>query len=265
MVGAPLAGAESTADIEAHAWPDAGAWDYSGIREACLAIREAGHAVIFGGDRLDRTAQLKAGMYLRGMEQFVMDLVLNPAMAECILEHVAAYYSEYNARVFEAAGGAIDVFFMGDDMGTQNSTWVSVDMYRTFFKKRFTQFNELAHRFGAKTMFHTCGRVADLIGEFVDAGLDILQSLQPAAMGESLVQVKQEYGRNICFQGGIDIQDVLPHGGPEDVRRHVREIARILGEGGGYIFGTAHNILPDTPTENITALIDAYHEFGSYG
>ena len=262
MVGSPLADAQSIADIEKHAWPDPSNWDYSGVKGACNAIRNAGYVVVFGGDRLDRTAQLKAGMYLRGTEQFVMDLALDPEITECILQHIAAYYLEYNRQVFEAAEGNIDIFFMGDDMGTQNSTWISVDMYRKFFKKRFTKFNELAHSFDIKTMFHTCGRVTDLIGDFVDAGLDILQSLQPGPMEGDFAKIKSDYGRDLCFQGGIDIQDVLPNGSPEDVRQHVKKVAQTLGKDGGYIFGTAHNLLPDTPMKNIFALVDAYHEFG---
>jgi uroporphyrinogen decarboxylase len=191
-----------------------------------------------------------------------MDLIIEPAIAEAILEHIAAYYFEYNRRVFEAADGNIDIFFMGDDMGTQNSTWVPVEMYRKFFKKRFTQFNELAHGFGIKTMYHTCGKVTDFIPEFVDAGLDILQSLQPGAMSEDYLKIKQGFGKNLCFQGGIDIQHILPQGSPEDIRQHVKETVNTLGSNGGYIFGTSHNLLPETPTENILALIEAYHEFG---
>jgi len=258
LAGSPLAEASSLPDIEGHAWPDPGRWDYSGVADACRAFRDAGFAVAFGGDRLDRTAQLKAGMYLRGPERFVVDLLEEPALAECILEHIASYYLEYNRRVFEAARGLIDLFFMGDDMGTQHSTWVSVELYRNLFKGRFTRFNELAHRYGARTMYHTCGRVTGLIREFVEGGLDILQSLQPGAMREDFAAIKREYGRDLCFQGGIDIQEVLPSGRPEDVRAHVREVAHILGRGGGYIFGTAHNILPDAPTGNILALLDAY-------
>ena len=265
LVHSPLADAQSVADIERHHWPDPGRWDYSSVRAACEAIRRADLAVVFGGDRLDRTSQLKAAMYLRGAEHFLSDLMLAPAMAECLLTRVAAYYLQYNRRVFEAAGGAIDIFFMGDDMGTQHSTWVSPMMYRRFFKDRFARFNELAHRFGARTMYHTCGRVTELVGEFVDAGLDILQSLQPAAMGDDLPALKKQYGKHLCFQGGIDIQHLLPEGSPAEIADQVRLRAATLAFGGGYIFGTAHNILPDTPTENILALIDAYHDLGRYG
>ena len=72
-------------------------------------------------------------------------------------------------------------------------------------------------------MFHTCGRVTDLVGDFVDAGLDILQSMQPGPMEDDFAKIKSEFGRDLCFQGGIDIQDVLPNGNPEDVRQHVKK------------------------------------------
>ena len=262
LVRSPLGDAKDISDIEGHPWPEPAELDYSGVAPACSSIRRSQRAVVFGGDRLDRTAQLKGAMYLRGTVQFMEDLVLAPGMAECLLEHIAAYYLEYNRRVFEAAEGKIDIFFMGDDMGTQKSLWVSPDMYRRFFKDRFRRFNELAHQFGIKSMYHTCGKVTALVGEFVDAGLDILQSLQPAAMGDDLARLKKEYGKHLCFQGGIDIQGILPHGTTAEVDAHVRDRAEMLSRGGGYIFGTAHNILPDTPTENILALVEAYHKYG---
>jgi len=257
----PLQSATTIAEIEAYPhWPTAAQWDYSKVEQECRDAAATGAAVVNGGDRLDRTAQLKPAMYLRGTEQFLSDLLLEPAVAECLLEHIAGYYLAYNERVFEAARGTIDIFFMGDDMGTQTGPWVSPKLYRRFFKERFRKFNDLAHRFGIKTMYHTCGNVTALIPDFIDCGLDILQSLQPAAM--DLERLEREYGKYLSFQGGVDIQHVMPNGTPEDVRNHVRERSRILGAQGGYIFCTAHNLLPDVPTENAVALFDAYREFG---
>jgi uroporphyrinogen decarboxylase len=259
----PLAGAQTVADIERHAgWPSAELWDYSRVKAECERVKALGCAVVNGGDRLDRTAQLKPASYLRGMEQFLLDLFEAPAVAECILDHIAHYYLEYNERVFRAAEGNIDIFFMGDDMGTQHGLWVSVDIYRRFFKANFRKFNDLAHRFGIRTMYHTCGNVADLVPEFIDCGLDILQSLQPAAM--DIAALKRQYGRHLAFQGGMDIQQTMPQATPQQVAAEVRERARALGPGGGYIFCTAHNLLPDVPTENIAALFEAYLEHGRY-
>lgn len=261
LAHSPLATAQSIEEIDAHPWPVADMWDFSGVAEACRALRQAGYAVVAGADRLDRTAQLKPAMYLRGTEQFLEDLMLQPDLAECILEHIGDYYLAYNRRLFEAAAGEIDIFFMGDDFGTQQSTWVSLHDFRRFFGKRFAAYCGLAHEFGIKTMHHTCGYVMPLVEVFVESGLDILQSLQPAAMGAYFKQLKGEFGKDLCFQGGIDIQHVLPHLSPEQVKEHVRQTAALLGQGGGYIFGTAHNVLPDAPVENILALVEAYREF----
>jgi uroporphyrinogen decarboxylase len=260
---APLSACQSVREIEDYkGWPTADMWDYAGVKAECLAAQESGCAVVNGGDRLDRTAQLKPATYLRGMVAFLEDLMLHPGIAECIIERIAGYYTEYNERVFKAAEGHIDIFFMGDDMGTQHGPWISVDVYRQFFKENFKKYNDLAHSYGMKTMYHTCGNVTPLIPEFIDCGLDILQSLQPAAM--DLSKLKREYGMDLAFQGGIDIQDTMPKGSAVDVAEEVRSRAETLGDGGGYIFGTAHNLLPDVPTENIVALFDAYAEHGRY-
>ncbi len=251
-------------EIEAYPhWPSTEMFDYSGIRSECIALREAGFAVVIGADRLDRAAQLKPAMYLRGAEQFLVDLMTEPEIGECILEHVVGFYLAHYERIFRAAEGVADIFFMGDDMGTQASLWVSPEMYRRFFKANFARYNTLAHRYGLRTMYHSCGNVTALVPDFVEAGLDVLQSLQPQA-GMDLAVLKREYGRDLCFQGGIDIQGVLPHGTPEDLRAHVADRARLMGPGGGYIFGTAHNILPDVPSENVWALFEAYQEYGRY-
>ena len=259
----PLAHCDTAEQIERYEhWPTADMWDYSKVKDECLAAARTGCAVVSGGDRLDRTAQLKPAMYLRGVEQIMEDLVLQPELAQCLIEHIAEYYLAYNQRVFEAADGRIDIFFMGDDMGTQHGLWVGIDMYRKFFKENFRKYNELAHRYGIKTMYHTCGNVAELAPELIDCGLDVLQSLQPAAM--DLAKLKREYGKDLAFQGGIDIQNTLPHANPRDVADEVRARAETLGAGGGYMFGTAHNLLPDVPTENIVALFDAYARYGRY-
>jgi uroporphyrinogen decarboxylase len=254
----------TVAEIDAYPyWPSTDMWDYANLADECAAIREKGYAVVIGADRLDRAAQLKPAMYIRGAEQFLMDLVSQPAVAQCILDHIVGYYLAHYEWIFEATAGLADIFFMGDDMGTQTGLWVSRNLYARFFKDNFAKFNELAHRYGLRTMYHSCGNVTELVGDFVDCGLDVLQSLQPQA-GMDLIMLKREFGRDLCFQGGIDIQGVLPQGGPSDVRTHVADRAKAMAPGGGYIFGTAHNLLPDVPTENIWALFDAYHEYGRY-
>lgn len=260
VVEPPLASASTAADVDRYdRWPSPDWWDYSQVRSQCLACE--GYAVVSVGDRLDRTAQLKPMMYLRGMEQTYLDLATNPEVTEAIIAHIVEYFLEYNRRVFEAAGDALDILMTGDDFGTQQGLMMSPQTWRRFFKPGFAAFIELAHRYGLKVMHHTCGSVVDLIPDFIDCGLDILQSLQPQAAGMDLGRLHRTYGRDLCFQGGIDIQQVLPYGTPQEVREHVRHQIEAAGTEGGYIICTAHNLQPDTPLENALALFEAYEEF----
>jgi uroporphyrinogen decarboxylase len=263
VVKSPLAGAETAEDVERHqGWPSAEWWDYSSVAEECAA--HAGCAVVFAGDRLDRTAQLKPAMYLRGTDRILMDMAGEPEVAEAILGRIKDYFLEYNRRVFEAAAGNMDIFMMGDDFGTQRGLYLSKEMWRRFLKPGFRAFIELAHRYGLKVMHHTCGAVRELIADFIECGLDILQSLQPQASGMDLRELKREFGRDLCFHGAIDVQGALPHGTPSEVREEVRRTMEAGRPGGGFIICTAHNILPDTPTANSVSLFEAYEEFGRY-
>ena len=263
LASSPLAAANDVQEIEHYpGWPSPEWWDYSAL--AAQAKSHPGCCVVYAGDRLDRTAQLKTAMYLRGIEQIMVDLVQSPALVDCLLEHINAYYMEYNRRVFEAVQGGIDVFMMGDDFGTQAGPMMSVATWRRYFEKGFRAFIELAHRYGIRVMHHTCGGVRPLIPLFIDAGLDILQSLQPEAAGMDLVTLKREFGRHICLQGSIDIQHTLPFGSPDDVRSEVQQRLQVGKPGGGFIICTAHNIQVDAPLANIIALIEAYQEHTWY-
>ncbi len=262
VAASPLESAETTEEIEHHNWPNPDWWDYSMLEADC--DRFAGYAVVNAGDRLDRTAQLKPMMYLRGMTQTYIDLIENPQIAFAIIEHIKDYFLEYNKRVFEASNGKIDIFMMGDDFGTQNGMMMDIRTWRKFFKDGFKAYIDLAHKYNIKVMHHTCGSVVDLIPDFIESGLDILQSLQPKAAGMDLGKLKREYGRYIAFHGSIDIQETLPYGNVGDVRKMVEERMAAGKQDGGFIICTAHNIQPDTPTENILVLFEAYKEFGEY-
>ncbi|MBM3497434.1 MAG: hypothetical protein FJX74_02080 [Armatimonadetes bacterium] len=265
VVASPLAEVQTPAEVHAYPrWPDPAGWDFAGLRGQCEAVRIRGRAVVNAGDRLDRTAQLKTMMYLRGMEQTYVDLSQDPLLAEAILGHVVDYFLAYNERVFREAGDLIDLFMMGDDFGTQHGPMMSPDLWRRLLKPGFRAYIELAHRHGLPVMHHTCGSVVELIPDFIECGLDVLQSVQPAAAGMDLAALKQEFGRDLCFHGGVDIQQTLPRGTPEDVRAEVRRRMEAGKPEGGFIIGTAHNLQPDVPRDNILALFEACEEFGWY-
>jgi len=257
-----MAGFSSAREVEQYDWPSPKELDFQGLEEEWIAFHP--YAVVYAGDRLDRTCQLKTLMYLRGVEQALMDLVLHPKLVEAILERVREYYLSYNERLFRAAGKSIDLFMMGDDFGDQNGSLMSLGMWRKYFRNGFERYVSLAHQYGIPVMHHTCGSVREVIPDMIDCGLDVLQSLQPGAKDMDLVGLKREFGRDLCFHGGIDIQEVLPRGSPDDVRNHVQRVVQAGKPGGGYIACTAHAIQPDVSTENVLAMLEACEKYSAY-
>ena len=194
----------------------------------------------------------------------MLDLGDAPEIVERIVAHIVEYYLEYNRRVFEAAAGGIDIFMMGDDFACRPRRCSVPGMWERFFGDGFRRFIALAHRYNIKVMHHTCGAVRPLIPAFIDAGLDILQSLQPRAAGMDLRELKRDFGADLCFHGGIDIQHTLPTARRAEIDAEVRERLQAGKPGGGYIICTAHNIQADTPVENVLALAKGYRRYGGY-
>ena len=216
------------------------------------------------GDRLNRMAQLKPAMYLRGMEQIYIDMVDNPEIAAAIFRRITDFYLEYESRILETADGKIDILCTGDDFGSQNGLLISRSMWNGFLRDGFQKFISLGKDGGAYVMHHTCGSVYELIPALVECGLDILQALQPEARDMEPAKLKAEFGQQLSFQGGISIQRVLPRGNAQGVKNHVRSVFEDIASDGGYIACTSHNIQADTPLSNIEALFEAYREYGRY-
>jgi uroporphyrinogen decarboxylase len=244
-------------------WASPDWWDYSKVKADCMVYHPK-YCVINVGDRLDRTSQLKPMMYLRGIQKIFVDMVMNPKIVEYIRDKIIAYFVAYNHRVFKAVEGEIDIFMMGDDIGAQTGPLLSLDMWRKYFKKAFKTYIDIAHQYKIPVMYHTCGDVKQFIPDFIECGLDILQSLQPKATNMDIKKLKQEFGKDITFQGAMDIQHILPLGKPADVKAMAKYALDSAKKGGGYIICTAHNIQIDTPIENVIALFEAYHENGKY-
>jgi uroporphyrinogen decarboxylase len=144
---------------------------------------------------------------------------------------------------------------MGDDLATQRGLLISPEMYRRLIRPRQAQVNAHVKKLTrAKIMHHSCGAVTPFIGDLIDIGVDILNPVQPLASGMDREKLKREFGRNICFWGGVDEQKVLPFGSPRAVENEVDAAVESLGRGGGYILSAAHNIQPDVSPENILAM-----------
>lgn len=254
----PLASARTPEEVHAYPrWPSPDWYDYGGIEAQCERVRSAGRVVVFVGDRLNRVAQLKPAMYLRGVEQILEDMILRPEVADAVFERIRGFYLEYLARILESARGKLDIVLTGDDFGMQQGPIVSPAMWERFLGRGFASYLRLVKSAGARSMHHTCGSVRPIVPLMVERGLDILQSLQPEARDMDHAALKREWGARLCFHGGISIQRTMPSGSPEEVAREARRAIDLLGEGGGYILCTSHNVQADVPVRNLVALLEA--------
>lgn len=194
---------------------------------------------------------------VRGLDQLLCDLMTEPELAVCVIDAYTNFYLAYFDAMFTACKGQIDILRIADDFGMQDRPLVSKELFREFFAPRIKKLCDMAHAHNVKVMFHSCGAVFEFIGMLMEAGVDILDPLQPNAAGMSPEHLGEHYQGKICLHGSIDTQFVLPTGTPEQVREQVREHMRILGsKKTGFIIAPAHSLQPDVKTENIIALYD---------
>jgi hypothetical protein len=167
-------------------------------------------------------------------------------------------------RIAARIGDLVDVVnICGTDFGTQTSAFCSVGTFRELWMPYYRQVNSLIHKHTCwRTFKHSCGAVSRFIPSFLESGFDILNPVQCSATGMDPEQLKAGYGGVLTFWGGgVDTQQVLPFGTPEQVREQVLRRCEIFAEGGGFVFCPIHNIQAGTPVENIVAMIEAVHEF----
>ncbi|MEN6482882.1 MAG: uroporphyrinogen decarboxylase family protein [Anaerolineaceae bacterium] len=190
---------------------------------------------------------------LRGFEQILTDLTINPELAERILDIPFNYHLTAAKKLTEMG---VDMLWLGDDVGTQNSMLMSPRHWRKFFKPRMAQFIAECKSINPelKIAYHTDGQVYPIIPDLIEIGLDILNPIQPASMDPD--HLKKEFGKNLCFWGSIDEQHTLPWGSPQDVSNEVIQRMKGIGKNGGLILGPTHHVQLDTPLENFWAMVN---------
>jgi len=194
--------------------------------------------------------------YLRGMEDFFTDLVLNPAFVEELLDHLEQMCLRIIDRLLRDYGDKIDAIGFSEDYGTQRGLLISPKHWRQFIKPRIGRMFERIRAGGKKVYIHSCGHVEPVIGDLIEIGADMLQPIQPEAM--DIFKLKREFGKDICLVGGISTQKTLPFGSVQDVRDEVRACLDRMAAAGGYIMAPAKAILAGVPVENAIALIDEF-------
>ena len=156
--------------------------------------------------------------------------------------------------ILARADGCLDCVGIFNDFGTQRGLMISPSMYREFIKPHPKKLVALAHNYGLKVFYHSCGAVDRLYDDLIDIGVDIVDPLQLAAMDRTPESLKAEFGDRITLHGGVDIQNVVPFTDSAGTTIHVRRLVETLGSGGGYIVSGTHLYQVDSPVENIKAI-----------
>lgn len=249
----PLADVTDIGQLDGYEWPDVRWFDMGSLGDKIKAVRrEKDYAIRVGTANLFESA-----WYMRGFEQMLMDLLLNPELAWEILTRVTDYYAAYFKGILEAAEGMVDIVFTADDIGQQQGLLMSLGQWENIIKPHHVRLNKILHEYGVKIMYHTDGAVMEAVPGLIDMGIDILEALQFDAAGMDPDILKEGYGDRLCFHGGVSVQSTLPFGTPEDVCRETMERIRVLGRDGGYILAPSHAIQAGTPPENILAFLEA--------
>ncbi|MCC5836024.1 MAG: hypothetical protein JJU20_14955 [Opitutales bacterium] len=239
-------------------WPDADSFNYKAAREAAERARRFDFATIGPW-----VSHFEIYCHLRGMENALMDTVAEEEFLTATLDRIESIQTAMMERYFSELGDLVDMLFISDDLGTQESQLISVPTFQKHLKPRLRRWCDLAHRHGKKVLFHTDGSSRAFLPDLFDAGVDVLNPIQHVCPGMERAQLKADFGDAFIFHGGIENQSILPRGTPEQVRREVHSCLDTLGAGGGYIPSSCHNIQAGTPVENVLAMIEAVHNYDS--
>lgn len=269
MASHPLAGdKEIIKEIENYPWPDPQDSErFKGIKDRLKQLRENTHyALLYGGALGGGTFELS--LWLRGFEDFYCDLVREPERACALLDKIVDLKIKYWEKALTEFGEYIDVVFEWDDLGAQEKSLISPEMYRKYIKPRHRKLFSAIKKASSKRIYiflHSCGSIYDLIPDLIEVGVDIINPVQTGARKMNPEILKKEFGRNITFWGGgIDTQKTLPYGTKEQIKDEVKKRIEEFAPGGGFVFSAIHNIQPDVPAENIMLMLEAFHKYAGY-
>ena len=264
----PLADA-TIEDLDTYPWPDPhdpGRTD--NLEEDARAIFEGTDLALmgrFGGTVLEQAA------YLRGWEQWLMDMAINLDFARKLLDIIADIQIILDRRGIEAAGKYLSIFKLsGEDFGMQDRPLFSMNTWevlvRPVLERRWRAARAACDEFAphVKLMLHSDGAIRPFIPDIIACGIDILDPIQPHCDGMELYGLKRDFGDHLTFHGAIDTQKVLPFGTPDEVKADTLRCIDALGRGGGYIVAPVHNVQADVPPENLIAMCEAVQEHGRY-
>ncbi|NLV91069.1 MAG: hypothetical protein GX030_01570 [Firmicutes bacterium] len=253
----PLQAMTTMAELEEYPFPDVTAeYRYAHLPEQVEGLHSAGYFVQgFAGHIFEMA------WYMRGMENLLADLVLNPEFATALLDRITDINS-VTAKKLAQAG--VDMLKTGDDVGTQKAMLMSPDMWRQWFKPRLARGIAAAKGVNPDihVWYHSDGMILPIIPDLIEIGVDVLNPIQPECIDPEMI--KREYGDQISLWGTIGTQSIMPFGTPQEVREYTKDRIRRLGYNGGLVLAPTHVLEPDVPWENVIAFVETAREFTDF-
>ena len=248
------------AEVESWPMPSPDDFDYDAVKVQCK--KHKNHCAIFGdagcGDIINSTGML------RTMEQVLIDMAMDDPAGILIFERKSSIQAEILGRTLKAADGGIDLVWLGEDLGTQQGPLISLAMFRKFIRPRHQRLVDIAKAYNVPVMIHCCGSSSWAFEDFIEMGINVVDTLQPEAANMSPVYLKNQYGGRLAFHGSISTAGPMAYGSVEDTVKNVRETLDIMMPGGGYIMSPTHMIQDNSPTENVVAAYEAVSKYGVY-
>ena len=192
---------------------------------------------------------------IRGFENALSDIALHPDFFDELVERLCLQQMQIIERLLVLP---VDGVFVSDDWGYQDGVIIGAKRWRRFFKPRLAKMYDLVHRAGKFTFTHCCGSIEEILPDLIEIGLDVYESVQPEAKNNNPYQLKAKYGRDLTFMGGLGSQSTIPFGTPGEIKAEIRNLCTQMGKGGGFILHPAKQIQPETPLENIVAVLEAF-------
>jgi uroporphyrinogen decarboxylase len=244
--GSPVRCPLSSDSLDGYSFPDPSApYRFEALPDFC-SKNSGNFTVIWVGDLWERAT------FMRGMENILVDVSLNPAFVEELLDRLAAYILQTLEILFSRF--SFDCIAVSDDYGTQEALVMSPGAWRRLVKPRLKEIYARAKKHGRYVFHHSCGNVEEIIPDLVEIGLDILHPVQPEAMDRR--RLKSEYGADLCLCGGLGTQELMPSGTPAQVREEVRTLKERMGSDGGYILEPGITLQADVPVANLVAALE---------
>lgn len=256
LLKSPLAHVQTIAEVEKYPWPNA----LSPVRYE--KMKAEADRIVLGEKRAYVLGRMSSGMWehamwMTGYEKFMMDMYMNPGVCQAIMEKILEVKMQYWERALEAVGENVLVASCADDLGTQDSLLVDLDLYKELiwpYHKRLFEFIKKKAQSKVYIFFHNDGAVMETFPLLIEAGVDIVNPFQVNCKGMDTQKFKREFGKDLTVWGGsCDTQSVLPYGTPQQVREETKRRIGDLAPGGGFVFAPIHVIQYGVPPENIMA------------